>query len=226
MKKVKIKSIEYIGKKNVINLNVRKNHTFISSNGIITHNCDSLTSGPQGSQKLLRQLMEDTYKICRFILICNYENYIIPEIKSRCQVIKLDSPPKKEIGQLCLSILKNEGVDYNTKNVLEIIKKCYPDIRKTINVLQENVVDGKLTGSRVFASEVLFDKILNFIIKGDIEKLREELKSNYISYSELYQYLYENAGKTKQPGNVSKISVNHVCYRQIRSKSTNHSPLA
>ena len=27
-------------------------------------------------------------------------------------------------------------------------------------------------------------------------------------------------------GNVSKISVNHACYRQIGSKSTNHSPLA
>ena len=27
-------------------------------------------------------------------------------------------------------------------------------------------------------------------------------------------------------GNVSKISVNHTCYRQIGSKSTNHSPLA
>ena len=27
-------------------------------------------------------------------------------------------------------------------------------------------------------------------------------------------------------GNISKISVNHTCYRKIRSKSTNHSPLA
>ena len=32
--------------------------------------------------------------------------------------------------------------------------------------------------------------------------------------------------KTNTCGNVSKISVNHTCYRQIGSKSTNHSPLA
>ena len=32
--------------------------------------------------------------------------------------------------------------------------------------------------------------------------------------------------KQNTRGNVSKISVNHTCYRQIRSKSTNHSPLA
>jgi DNA polymerase III delta prime subunit len=167
---------------------------------VVLNECDSLTSGPQGAQKLLRQLMEDTYKICRFILLCNYENYIIPEIKSRCQVIKLDNPPKKEIGKLCLKILRQEKVKFAAKDVIEIVSKCYPDVRKTINVLQENVVSGKLTGSRVFASEVLFEKILEYILKKDVEKVREELKSNYIPYDELYSFLYENAGKFKQPG--------------------------
>lgn len=181
---------------------------------VVLNECDSLTSGPQGSQKLLRQLMEDTYKICRYILICNYENYIIPEIKSRCQVIKVDNPPKKEIGQLCLKILKTERVKYDTKDVLEIIKKCYPDIRKTINVLQENVVNGKLTGSRVYASEVLFDKILDSILKKDVETVREELKSNYIPYPELFEYLYENAGKFKQPG-IAILLIGEHLYRDI-----------
>ena len=32
--------------------------------------------------------------------------------------------------------------------------------------------------------------------------------------------------KQKTHGNVSEISINHTCYRQIGSKSTNHSPLA
>jgi len=167
---------------------------------VVLNEADSLTSGPQGAQKLLRQLMEDTYKLCRFILICNYEGYIIPEIKSRCQVIQFDNPPKKEIGKLLLNILKTEGVKYESKDVLEIIKKTYPDIRRTINVLQENVVDGKLTGSRVFASEALFEKIFTLILKGDIEAVREELKSNYIPYPQLYEFIYERAGEFKQPG--------------------------
>lgn len=179
---------------------------------VVLNECDSLTSGPQGAQKLLRQLMEDTYKICRFILICNYENYIIPEIKSRCQVIKVDSPPKKDIGRLLLKILKTEDVKYETKDVLEIIKKCYPDIRKTINVLQENVVEGKLTGSRVYASEVLFEKILKLILKGEVESIREELKSNYIPYPEMYEYMYENAGEFKQPG-AAILSIGEHLYR-------------
>ena len=167
---------------------------------VVLNECDSLTSGPQGAQKLLRQLMEDTYKICRFVLICNYENYIIPEIKSRCQVIKFDNPPKKEIGKLLLSILRKESVKFDNKDVLEIIQKTYPDVRKCINVLQENVIDGKLTGSRVFASEVLFEKIFKMILAKDIEGVRGELRSNYIPYDELYSFLYENAGEFEQPG--------------------------
>jgi DNA polymerase III delta prime subunit len=167
---------------------------------IVLNECDSLTSGPQGAQKLLRQLMEDTHKICRFILLCNYDNNIIPELKSRCQVIKIDNPPKKEIGKLCLKILRNENVKFDTKDIIDIVSKCYPDIRKTISVLRENTIDGKLTGSKVYASEVLFEKILGYILKKDVEKVREELKSNYIPYDELYAFLYENAGKFKQPG--------------------------
>ena len=38
--------------------------------------------------------------------------------------------------------------------------------------------------------------------------------------------LIRNIGKQNTHGNVSKISVNHTRYRQIGSKSTNHSPLA
>jgi DNA polymerase III delta prime subunit len=167
---------------------------------VVLNECDSLTSGPQGSQKMLRQLMEDCYKLARFILICNYSNYIIPEIKSRCQVIKFDNPPKKEIGKLCLKILRKEGVKFDPKHMMDIIQKGYPDIRRIINVLQENTIDGNLIGSKMDSSEELWNKILKLILKQDIEQVRVELKSNFIPYEHLYEYLYDNAGEFKQPG--------------------------
>ena len=182
---------------------------------VVLNECDSLTSGPQGSQKLLRQLMEDTYHLCRYILICNYDNFIIPELKSRCGlIIKVDNPPRKEIGKLCLKILRQEKIEFDTKIVLEIIKKCYPDIRKTINVLQGNVVKGKLTGSMIYASEALFEKILKLIIKQDIEGIREELKSNYIPYDELYAYLYDHAGDFAEPG-AAILTIGEHLYRDM-----------
>jgi DNA polymerase III delta prime subunit len=180
---------------------------------VIMNEADSLTSGLQGSQKMLRQLMEDTQKICRFIFLCNYEVNIIPELKSRCQVMKIDNPPKKEIGKLCISILKKEGIDYGDgKNIVEIIKKTYPDIRRTLMVLQENSIDGKLSGARMSASEVVYEQVLKNIIEQDFDKVRELIKSNYIDYPSLYEFLYENAGSFKSPGS-AVIEIGEHLYR-------------
>jgi DNA polymerase III delta prime subunit len=170
---------------------------------VIINEADALSgTGTSSAQKLLRQLMEDTYKLCRFILLCNYEGNIINELKSRCQCIKIDNPPKKEIGKLCLKILKQEKVQYDPKDVISIVSRCFPDVRKTINVLQENTIDGKLTGSRISLSEELFEKIFDLILKQDIESLRQELKSNYIQYEQLYEYMFERVGDFKNPGEV------------------------
>lgn len=177
---------------------------------VILNEADSLTSGQQGSQKMLRQLMEDCYKLTRFILICNYSNYIIPEIKSRCQVIKFENPPKKEIGKLCLKILRAENVEFDPQHMMEIIQKGYPDIRRIINVLQENTIDGKLIGSKMDSSEDLYEKILRDMIKGDVESVREELRSNFIPYENLYEYLYDNAGEFKQPGLAILLIAKHL----------------
>lgn len=177
----------------------------------VLNEADSLTAGPQGSQKLLRQLMEDTNRICRFILICNYNNYIIPELKSRCnQIIKFENPPKKEIGKLCLKILRKEGIKFDPKVIMEIIQKGYPDIRRIINVLQENTINGELINSKMDSSEDLYEKILRAMLQKDFETVREELRSNYIPYENLYEYLYENAGEFRQPGAAILLIAKHL----------------
>jgi len=164
---------------------------------------DSLTgTGKQSAQKMLRQLMEDVQKTCRFILLCNYNQNIIPELQSRFKVIKIDNPPKKEIFTRCISILNSEKIKYKKKTVLSILNKCYPDIRKTISVIQENVIDNVLIGDFISSSEGKFREILDSL-KNDPDNcyiiIRRILKNNYIPYSELYSYLYENCEEFKIP---------------------------
>ncbi len=177
---------------------------------VVLNEADSLTSGPQGAQKMLRQLIEDVQKITRFVLICNYEHNIIDEIKSRCPPIKFDNPPAKEIGKLCLKILKLEKVKYKAEDVIAIVQKCYPDIRKTIQVLQLNTINKVLTGSRISMSEGVWKKILSLMLAKDVENVRKELKSNYIDYPELYKYLFENAGEFKEPGGAILLVGEHL----------------
>ena len=177
---------------------------------VVLNEADSLTSGPQGAQKMLRQLMEDVQKITRFVLLCNYEHNIIDEIKSRCQTVKIDNPPAKEIGKLCLKILKREKVKYKAEDVISIVQKCYPDIRKTIQVLQLNTINKVLVGSRLSVSEDVWKKIFDFMLRQDVENVRKELKSNYIDFPDLYKFLYENAGEFKEPGGAILLVGEHL----------------
>lgn len=159
-----------------------------------------------GAQKMLRQLMEDVHKITRFIFLANYEQYFIPELKSRCQVILFNKPPMAEIGKFAAKILKAEEIKYDVKKLVEIIKKCYPDIRKTVWALQENSFDGELLGDNVYSSENVFKEILDAMLAKDIDKIRQSLRDNWILYPQLYNYLFENSNRfSSQGGAILKI---------------------
>ena len=167
----------------------------------VLNESDSLTSsGKQNAQKMLKQLMEDVHKITRFVFLTNNINEMLPELKSRCWVIPISNPPIKEIAKHALNILRQEKIDFDGKDVLDIVKKCYPDVRKTIWALHENVIKGKLIGSIISATEALNKKLFQLVIDKDIEDLRKELRGNYVDYVDLYYYFYENAGRFKKPG--------------------------
>lgn len=196
---------------------VRSFATSMASHGdmkiVVLNEGDSLTSGMQGSQKMLRQLMEDVQKITRFILLCNYDRYIIPELRSRFTTLKIENPPKPDIAKFCLKILKSENIKLNKEavtHIKNIVEKCYPDIRRTVNALQENCIDGQLVGSRLSKSEGIWDIILKGIISKNIDNIRQTLKSNYIDYNELYSYLFENAGEFKEPGGAILLIGEHL----------------
>ena len=146
----------------------------------------------QTAQKSLRDLIESTNKVTQWILVCNYPEVIIPELKSRCQSFHISKPPAKEIFKKCEHILKSEKVDYKKDTVLEIVKKCYPDIRNTIVSLRENTVSGKLIAkANISGNDKTFEEILDSMKSGDPESVRKILKSSTIFYPQLYEFLYK-----------------------------------
>jgi len=167
---------------------------------VVFNEADSLSMGAQGAQKMLKQLIEDVHKICRFVFLTNDLSLMTDAITSRCQVIEMSSPPLKDIGIYVSKILKEENVKYDTKLLVRIIKKCYPDIRKTVNSLQENIVKGELINDKVMGSEEIFQNIMGSMLKQDIDNIRKILRSNYIDYISLYEFLYENISNFKSPG--------------------------
>ena len=159
---------------------------------VYLNEADFLSINAQG---MLRDLMESVQKYTRFILACNYPHKIIDELFSRCQHIELMNPPALDVAKRCFYILDQEGVQYNKKTVIELVKKIWkkkPDVRKTFVVLKENVIDGVLRDQiQMSASEETYGEILNNMKIGDPEKVRVILKSNQIDYTSMYRFLYD-----------------------------------
>jgi len=94
------------------------------------------------TQPALRGFIEEFSRNCAFILTCNFKNKIIEPLHSRCSVVEFRIP-KNEKQQIAkgylhrvVNILKQEKVKYDTKVVIEIIGKYFPDFRRIINELQ------------------------------------------------------------------------------------------
>ncbi len=163
------------------------------------------------AQAMLRDLMESVQSITRFIIQCNYGNKVIPELQSRCQVIELNGPPMKDIGIHILKILKEENVKVKNKSAIsDVIKKLYPDIRKIINTLQMNTIDGVLDTVKIEEVNEVYSNIFKNMKKGDLDEIRKILRSSAVNYTELYSYLFEQAGEFKSPGDAILLIGEHL----------------
>lgn len=150
----------------------------------------------------LLDLMERVQNNTRFIFVGNHFN-LTPELKSRCQVVKMENPPPNDIYYFCMNILQSEEVEVkNKKSVVSVIKNLYPDIRHIINTLQLNTVDGKIEEVVYSSNEDLYKEIHELIKSKKIQEVRKKLKSHIIDYPELYAYLFENVGDFSSPADM------------------------
>ena len=96
----------------------------------------------QFSQPALRGFIEQFSHNCRFIFTCNFKHRIIDPLRSRCTVMEFIIPKaeKPDLAQLFFtrvtSILKTEKVEYDKRVVIQLVKKYFPDYRRTLNELQ------------------------------------------------------------------------------------------
>ncbi len=98
---------------------------------------------PNG-QAALRGVMETYHTSARFILTCNYPNRVIPALHSRCQGFHIETIDKNEFTARVAQIMIDEKVDPDIDILDTYVKATYPDLRKCINMVQQNCRDGKL----------------------------------------------------------------------------------
>ena len=96
------------------------------------------------AQAALRGVMEEYHNTARFVMTCNYPNRIIPAIHSRCQGFHIAKVDQTEFTARVATILITEGVIPDLDTLDTYVKATYPDLRKCINTVQMNSVDGVL----------------------------------------------------------------------------------
>jgi len=150
----------------------------------------------QNAQAILRNMMETYSSTCRFILTCNYPNKVIPAIHSRCQGYHIEKLDTNEFTARVAEILITEGINPDLEILDVYVRSAYPDLRKCINMVQQNIVDGALQQPGQGESGES-DWILEYVALFQLGKVSEARKlivskARAEEYEGVYRKLYEN----------------------------------
>ena len=160
---------------------------------VLLDEADYLT---QNAQAILRNMMETYSSTCRFILTCNYPNKVIPALHSRCQGFHIAKLDQTEFTVRIATILLEEGVAFQPEDLDVYVKSTYPDLRKCIGMVQQNVVDQRLqepSAGEGGESDWVLEYVALFQI-GKVADARKMIvdKARPEEYEGVYRKLYEN----------------------------------
>ena len=168
--------------------------SFKSIKVVILDEADFLTIQAQAS---LRNIIETFSRTTRFILTCNYVERIIDPLQSRCQVLKIVPPTKKDVAKHLSWICNEESIIHEVNDLVPLVNQYYPDLRKCINTIQLSTQDNTLKlDQSVLVSSNYIDEVINKL-KDPQPKFKEIRQiianANVDDFEELFKSLFENA---------------------------------
>jgi len=148
------------------------------------------------AQAALRGVMEEYHATSRFVLTCNYPNRIIPALHSRCQGFHVEKTDQTEFTARAATILVEENVEFDLDTLDNYVKVTYPDLRKCIQLLQQNAQEGQLVPPNkgdAGAADWKFD-MAELFKAGKILEARKLLcgKLRAEEMEEVFVWLYNN----------------------------------
>ena len=142
---------------------------------VILDEADFLTIQAQAS---LRNIIETFSRTTRFIMTCNFVERIIDPLQSRCHVLKIVPPTKKDVARHLAWVLDQEKIRYEMQDL------------STINN------DLRLDQSILVSSNYI-DKVINELSnKANFKTVRQIIAdANVDDFDELFKSLYEKANE-------------------------------
>ena len=149
------------------------------------------------AQAILRGVMETYSSTSRFILTCNYPNKVIPALHSRCQGFHVEKTDQTEFTARVATILVTEGVDFDLDILDTYVKLTYPDLRKCINMTQQNVTDNNSLAAPTAGDSAASDykiEMVELFKRGKIQEARKLLcgRARPEEMEDLFRWMYDN----------------------------------
>jgi len=173
---------------------------------VILDESDFLTIQAQAS---LRNIIETFSRTTRFILTCNYVERIIDPLQSRCQVLKIVPPTKKDVAKHLSWIMDQEGIGFEMNELGAIVMQHYPDLRKCINTIQLSTQDSMLNlDQSILVSSNYIDKVIDELKdKANFKTIRQIIAdANVNDYEELFKTLFDRASEYL-PGKEGTVAI-------------------
>jgi len=175
------------------------------------------------AQKALRNTMEEFSSNTRYILTGNFKHKIIQALQSRCQELNL-TPPIQGIVKRISQILKAEQVtikEEQKQNLVLLIKKLYPDVRKIINDLQKFSHSNNLVIPELSIKSDVINKCFEFVKTKKSNLARkycieneEKFQADYqLLLKEMFYYLNDNLNFDNEKSKRALLIVSEYLYR-------------
>ena len=174
------------------------------------------------AQAALRGVMEEYSQTARFIMTCNYPHKIIPALHSRCQGFHIEKVDHTEFTARAATVLVTEGAEFDIDTLDSYVKATYPDLRKCLNLLQMNTMEGKLMKPSETGTGTADYKLamVDLFKAGKIREARTLLaaQARPEEMDEIFRWMYDNLDMwSKSPEGqdeailvIRKGLVNHV----------------
>lgn len=173
---------------------------------------DEFDGVSRNSQQALRGIIEE-FKNIRFFFTGNYKNQIIDAIVSR--TISIDfSIPNAERSKLqtqffkrVVEILKTENVEFETKTVVELITKHFPDNRRILNELQRYSAGGKIdSGILIDQAKNNMSELIVALKEKNFPEMRKWVSKNGdIEPQTIFRELYDMASEQMKPACIPQL---------------------
>jgi replication factor C small subunit len=191
---------------------------------VVYDEADYLTPNAQAT---LRSDLETFSKNCRFIFTGNYPDKIIEPLLNRLQIFDLDKMYQdykadlgKQIYYRLKFILENENIEYQTKDIQEIIKNFYPSLREMVMFIQHNNASGKLLMEQMANSNTLNLQIVEALKEKQFNTVRS-LINNIAVPDIMYSYIWKNLDNFFFPESQPALIILLAKYQDMNIRAKN-----